>query len=1208
MKEPCTKLRARTWAVSAAVGLLSVTISTSKASPIYYWYNIGPQPINWFDGKQNLIEQDCGRVPVVAVDPGSSNHWLIGAAQGGVWETFDAGNNWIPRTDDQASLAMGAIAFAPDNPSRVYAGTGEANFRGDAYAGAGLLVSDDGGSSWRMVNTNFAKTSFSRIVVNPADSKNLSVATARGTAGVGEEASGHGNIPGAPPRGVFISTDGGTNFTRGLTGEVTALEANPQNFCQQYAGAGEIYGDPTNGVYRTTNCWQSAQLILGPWGTNVTYIWTNYIIGTNTMVNCDTNLGSGGGSGTNCFTNSFPVYTNYIIATNFTSLPAPGRIAMALAPSDPNVLYVGVAEPRTNYLADLRGIWMTTNAWADSPTWTQVSDPFEVHFGPDYNVSTPRFWYMFDLLVDPNDPAVIYLAEFNVWRYASGYWESLADWSATGVHPDHHAMAWVPRGNQTYQLLLGNDGGVYISDRGVTGYWTNLNSRLRITEFYKGAVDATGQHVLKLGGAQDEFTSEYTGSAAWKLQLGGDGADCSISTTDPLNDWSACFTTITDNHSTPNKVALFRTRDGGVSGFDFVTNGINDALPFSEQFLIHHEKAPYNDDLVLAGTARLWRCDDFFSGSAPTWSANSPTVADAAGVAVPISAIAFAPSDTNGMIYAFGSEDGQLFITPNGGGNWNPLNSSGAIPGRYVSGLAFSPTDSNTLYVSLSGFDETIPGQPGHLFKTSNALTAAPTWTDVSPPVDLPNNCVAVNPLNADEIFVGTDIGIWHSTTGGSSWAHYTPADGLPNVAVYDLRFTANGQLTAFTHGRGAFVLTVKNFPILVWFEPNFHPTPNCLTCPPDRLWINPGDEVSMEIALQGILPVDTVDLQATLQPAPQITPISGTQDYGVVTGQGPPVSRTFKFIAGAGPGASPVGCGAAMQLTLQLADQGTSLGQITIPFRLGVPSHPLVEDFEEQPPPALSPGWASANIGATPLWMTTTDSPPAVPSESEDELHAPEIINTCAFVPDAGSGQSSLVSPPFTVATSQAQLNFREAFSVANLLDGGVLEIAIGSQPFEDILQAGGSFVKDGYNVMLSDRNPLGPRAAWSGNSGGWLPVIVNLPPGAAGQSVQLRWRFGAASGTTNGAWFVDSVIVTEPLCLPPITNPLILNPKLSGNQFSFAIDTASNRTYTIQFKTNLTDSAWQTLETLSGNDSQQTVNVPINPSSQQFYRFIVQ
>ena len=1214
-----TSENARTLAAfaGAALGFLT-TQGVACAGTIYHWYSIGPQPINTELGFNNdtlvkNVEADDGRVTALAVDPSQPEHWLIGTAQGGIWENTNSGPNW-PRTDDQQSLAMGAIAFAPGNPLVVYAGTGEANFRGDAYAGSGLLLSQDGGTHWQMLNTNFAGTAFSHIVVNPVNSSNLAVATARGLAGVGEEAYGHGNIPGAPPRGVFVSSDGGTNFTRVLTGEATALVANQNNFNEQYAGLGEIYGDPTNGVYRSGNGGQSFQLLTGPWSTDVSLIYTNLPIATNIVINC-TNIVNGNSNV--CYTNIFITYTNFVVGTNITT-NALGRIALAIAPSNPNILYVGIATTRTNYVADLVGIWVTTNAWDASPSWTQLNyseTDFINSWGDGFPDSEPRFWYHFDLLVDPVDPTVLYLAEFNVWRYQSGGWNSLAGWSTTHVHPDQHVMVWIPRGGQSYQMLLGNDGGLYISDVGVSGFWSSLNSSLRITQFYKGAVDPTGQNVLAMGGAQDNFTSFYTGSAAWTVVGPGDGGDCAIAGSNPLNNWALSSDTETDDHNESNQVDIFRTLDGGFNPPDFAANAITDGLPFSTQFYVHFEKAPYNDDLVIAGTSRLWLCTNFFSGTIPSWSPDSPAMLDTNGAPMPISAMAFAPSDTRGQIYAFGTEDGQLRITANGGGGWTDLDPAGRVPNRYVSSLAFSPLNANVLYVALSGFNENTPGQPGHLFMTTNALAGAPVWTDVSPPVDLPNDCVAIDPNNPANIFVGTDQGIWNGSGGGGSWIHFGPADGLPNVAVYDLRFDVNSQLMAFTHGRGAYVFAKYNIPILVWVGPNFHPTPNCLTCPPDQLWFNPGDLETIEVPLQGALPVDTVDLQATLLASAQVTPITGTQDYGVVAGQGAPVSRSFQFTVGGaagGPGlASDAGgsCGSTGQLVFQLQDQGTNIGQVSIPFHVGVPSHPLVEDFEEGPPPALSPGWTSATSGADAMWVTTTNSPANVPDVGEDEFPEPPDTNTSVFVPDApGAGQSVLTSPPFTVATSQAQLYFRQAFNLNNNLDGGVLEIAIGSQGFQDIIQAGGSFVEDGYNTTLNDRNPLGLRRAWSGDSGGWLPVLVNLPPTAAGQSAQLRWHLANASGLPDGGWNVDSVIITEPLCLPAVNNPVILNPALSGGMFTFAINTVTNRNYLIEFKTNLTDAAWQTAETLPGNGNQQIVSVPIEPDSHRFYRFAVQ
>jgi hypothetical protein len=332
------------------------------------------------------------------------------------------------------------------------------------------------------------------------------------------------------------------------------------------------------------------------------------------------------------------------------------------------------------------------------------------------------------------------------------------------------------------------------------------------------------------------------------------------------------------------------------------------------------------------------------------------------------------------------------------------------------------------------------------------------------------------------------------------------------------------------------------------------------------------------------------------------------------VKGQCAAISRVFKLIAGGapgGPGAGPPisSCGGTVQAVFQLQDQGVDLGQVTIPFQLGVPNHPLVEDFDDVATPSGFPvGWSSTASGAGVPWMTTTNQPANAPDMGEDAPTRPPPNNS-AMVPDLpGIGQSLLTSAPFPVATPQAQLYFRESFDVSDTFDGLVLEIAIGTQPFQEILRAGGSFVMDGYNTVLNDRNPLGPRSAWSGNSGGWLPVRVNLPATAAGQTAQLRWHFAGSRGQTNGAWYVDSVFITEPLCLPPVSNPVILNPALSRGFFTFAINTVAGRNYVIEYKTSLTDDVWQTQQILAGNGSRQTVSVPIGLDRQRFYRFHVQ
>jgi photosystem II stability/assembly factor-like uncharacterized protein len=152
---------------------------------------------------------------------------------------------------------------------------------------------------------------------------------------------------------------------------------------------------------------------------------------------------------------------------------------------------------------------------------------------------------------------------------------------------------------------------------------------------------------------------------------------------------------------------------------------------------------------------------------------------------------------------------GSLRITRNGGASWSDLDPSDEVPNRAVTGIGFAASDPNVAYVTLSGFDETTPGKPGHVFKSTNALGGSPTWTNVTPPVNIPFNVVAIDPTTPNTVFVGADDGVWASSDGGATWAYMGPEAGLPNVAVFDLQIQASTRkVFAFTFGRGAFVLT----------------------------------------------------------------------------------------------------------------------------------------------------------------------------------------------------------------------------------------------------------------------------------------------------------------------------------------------------------------------------------------------------------------
>jgi hypothetical protein len=141
----------------------------------------------------------AGRVTAVAVDPSDGAHLLVGTGGGGIWESRDGGRSWRPRSDGLPAPAVGAVAFDPGDPSVAYAGSGEGGF--SAELGVGLLRSDDGGVSWRLLaGGELTGAGFHDLAVLPG-----------------------GRLLAATTSGLWESADGGGSWSRRLAGQVWDL-------------------------------------------------------------------------------------------------------------------------------------------------------------------------------------------------------------------------------------------------------------------------------------------------------------------------------------------------------------------------------------------------------------------------------------------------------------------------------------------------------------------------------------------------------------------------------------------------------------------------------------------------------------------------------------------------------------------------------------------------------------------------------------------------------------------------------------------------------------------------------------------------------------------------------------------------------------------------------------------------------------------------
>src|SRR5258708_17694726 len=107
---------------------------TSPAAQELSWRMVGP-----FRG---------GRTRAVAGIPGRPDTFLIGAVNGGVWQTDDYGRTWNPIFDAEPTQSIGAIAVAPSDPKVIYVGSGEGLHRPDLSVGNGIYRSAGGGQNW----------------------------------------------------------------------------------------------------------------------------------------------------------------------------------------------------------------------------------------------------------------------------------------------------------------------------------------------------------------------------------------------------------------------------------------------------------------------------------------------------------------------------------------------------------------------------------------------------------------------------------------------------------------------------------------------------------------------------------------------------------------------------------------------------------------------------------------------------------------------------------------------------------------------------------------------------------------------------------------------------------------------------------------------------------------------------------------------------
>ena len=752
--------------------------------PANNWIPIGPSVVR--QGQGGVKPAISGRATAIVVAPGG-NLIYIGAANGGVWRSDNAGQMWrslmdafdlnptnpfsTPNPIGSDSLSVGALALNPAKPDRVYVGSGQGDEA--TYFGVGPIVTDNGTTTPPAWTTESAApdspslegTAFFALAVDPAEPDCVVAATLRGV--YRRESNGTGGFHWVRKT---LRSDG----TREVPTSVVAATSG---------GATTFYVALARGpVYSSTNG----------------HTWNEIGVG-------------------------FPT-------TNV------GRIGLAVQPNNPNVVYALVARSDTSHV---HGIYrLDTN----DGNWRQITGAPTALFGPDPN-RRGQGSYDLAIAVAPDNVNRIYLGGSTV---ASGTVASPDMWSGSlyrcevivsgpnvsmtstyigsSIHADVHTIVFAP--GDANKMWVGCDGGVFSSTNptGTGDIFTTCNMGLQTLTMEHLGHHPTEDAVLFCG-TQDNGGLRFTGEEAWLHSFPGDSGFNIVNWNDPYK--------ILNSYT---KGTIRRSIDGGTRynfNYKSVPLAVNETGAVVEAVLFYapiagtppnpgSSTAAADADLVAFGSIRPWISTTF----GDSWqSIPNGTLADD-NLVGPIRSLAFASpnrlyagtyvgsltvagtevSYTDAAVYRFdrtASGWTRTRLDTIGGASSLPLDGS-------ITSIAVDPADATgtSIYVTLSGF-----GDYRHVWHFDGEQwqqRSGPAAGDPNSLLDVQANAIVADPANPAHLYVSADIGVWYSADGGANWAPLS--QGLPDAAVTDLALHGPRRLLrAATYGRGVYERTLTN-------------------------------------------------------------------------------------------------------------------------------------------------------------------------------------------------------------------------------------------------------------------------------------------------------------------------------------------------------------------------------------------------------------
>jgi len=800
----------------------------------------------------------AGRINAIVIDPTTTTNGSIVAyaasVGGGVWKTTNccsAGTTWAVTTDDPliSTLSIDTLAIDPNNHNVVYAGTGDLNFGSFSMGSQGILKTMNGGATWTVLGANVFGAGYSepagqfpqydavgKVRVDPNDSNKVVAGT---------------------KKGLFLSYDGGVNWTGpcttnafstqrqdttgleltnmggGVTRIIAAIGTRGFATTVQY----DLGNNGANGIYSATMPASGC-----PNFTSIAGNANGFIYGAAATYPANANMNAGSGAA-------------YVNSTTGNQL---GRVDIAVAPSNPNVVYAQVQSITPNSNSGgasggcagangcQLGAWVSTNG---GTSWTFMTGTAGNSMlacassgaGSSGAGDYPQNWYDQGIAVDPNNADRVFFDTYEVWlatRTGSAWYDVTCGYAGPSPHPvhvDQHALAFVP--GRSDILLAGNDGGVHGTINANAAVlnttrptWFNMDTGFNTIEFYNGDISAnfaTDAAPKAGGGAQDNmdsfvyFGATPTGPVQWQGNVGGDGFFVRI-------DGKGGFFYASNNNGALHRCTANCANTGAVFGGDLRNATMrSDTQSFVEPFDLFRGKSGGSGNAecgarcnhIIVGSNRVW--ENIAADTGTTWTARTANLTKGSlGNRSFINNLHYSPANqtlaivaTNDgnvqALYGLGGASGVLGTAVNlTGGNT-------VLPNRPILDAALDPLSDNTVanpiigYAAVGGFNANTPGTPGHVFRVvCNVNCASSTWIDKSSNLpDIPVDSIIVNPNFPQQVFAGTDFGLYYTddiTAVTPVWQRFTA--GIPNVMIWSMSIDrGNTTLSLWTRSRGAY-------------------------------------------------------------------------------------------------------------------------------------------------------------------------------------------------------------------------------------------------------------------------------------------------------------------------------------------------------------------------------------------------------------------